>query len=258
MTCQTGCRSSEKIWSMNVVLQSHEETLRQRIGTLPVLLMNHQWSREQRTTYHSWSLVYRRVLPLHPHLFLQHLHRRILWAAWQIQQQKEVKFWVRRYGETRRMDQQKSKTQQKWRTRRSTKRFIGVQRKLSRWKLSFGAKGSRQFQLFSWITHGVACKSGIGFGPAVCLYALSEGPQLRYLFDDKKITRGLLLKTYWYSRAKSGNVWWLSTADHKVLREGCESRNTHRYAVVVQDLENSVDTILYVSTKKIPRRPSRA
>ena len=28
----------------------------------------------------------------------------------------------------------------------------------------------------------------------------------------------------------------LSTADHKVLSEGCESRNNHRYAVVVQDL----------------------
>ena len=28
----------------------------------------------------------------------------------------------------------------------------------------------------------------------------------------------------------------LITADHKVLSEGCESRNNHRYAVVVQDL----------------------
>ena len=29
----------------------------------------------------------------------------------------------------------------------------------------------------------------------------------------------------------------LITADHKVLSEGCDSRNNHRYAVVVQDLE---------------------
>ena len=28
----------------------------------------------------------------------------------------------------------------------------------------------------------------------------------------------------------------LLTADHKVLNEGCESRDNHRYAVVVQDL----------------------
>ena len=33
---------------MNVVLQSHGETLRLRINTLPVLLMNYQWSREQK------------------------------------------------------------------------------------------------------------------------------------------------------------------------------------------------------------------
>ena len=32
------------------------------------------------------------------------------------------------------------------------------------------------------------------------------------------------------------NVGVLITADHKVLSEGCESRNSHRCAVVVQDL----------------------
>ena len=47
MTCRIGCRSSERIWSMNVILQSHGETLSLDIKTLPVLLMYHQWSREQ-------------------------------------------------------------------------------------------------------------------------------------------------------------------------------------------------------------------
>ena len=37
-----------------------------------------------------------------------------------------------------------------------------------------------------------------------------------------------------YSRAE--NFGDLITADHKVLSEGCESRNNHRFAVVVQDL----------------------
>ena len=37
MTCRTGCRSSEKIWSVKVVLQSHGEALRLRIETLAVL-----------------------------------------------------------------------------------------------------------------------------------------------------------------------------------------------------------------------------
>ena len=38
---------------------------------------------------------------------------------------------------------------------------------------------------------------------------------------------------YWYSRAQSGTF---CTADHKILSEERESRNNHRYAVVVQDL----------------------
>ena len=47
MTCGIGCRSSERIWSMNAVLYSHGETLSLDIETLPVLLVNYQWSREQ-------------------------------------------------------------------------------------------------------------------------------------------------------------------------------------------------------------------
>ena len=35
---------------------------------------------------------------------------------------------------------------------------------------------------------------------------------------------------------RAENLGHLITADHKVLSEGCESRNNHRYAVVVQDL----------------------
>ena len=35
---------------------------------------------------------------------------------------------------------------------------------------------------------------------------------------------------------RAENFGALITADHKVLNEGCESRNNHRYAVVVQDL----------------------
>ena len=48
MTCRSGCRNSERIWSMKVLQQSLGETLRLRIETLPVLLMNYQWSRERK------------------------------------------------------------------------------------------------------------------------------------------------------------------------------------------------------------------
>ena len=43
-------------------------------------------------------------------------------------------------------------------------------------------------------------------------------------------------KTHWRSRTSCRNFGDLITADHKVLTEYCESRNNHRYAVVVQDL----------------------
>ena len=44
-------------------------------------------------------------------------------------------------------------------------------------------------------------------------------------------------KTYWQSRtSRAENFGDLITAGHKVLSEGCESRNNHRCAVVVQDL----------------------
>ena len=39
-----------------------------------------------------------------------------------------------------------------------------------------------------------------------------------------------------YSRAQSGKIGDIITADHTVLSEGCESRHNHRYFVVVQDL----------------------
>ena len=55
------------------------------------------------------------------------------------------------------------------------------------------------------------------------LYPLPEGPNLRHLLEDQ-ILQGLLAENDF------------KTADHKVLSERCDSRNNHRYAVVVQDL----------------------
>ena len=48
MTYRTGCRSSDKFCSTKVLQQSLGEALRPRIKTLPVLLMNYPWSREQK------------------------------------------------------------------------------------------------------------------------------------------------------------------------------------------------------------------
>ena len=48
--------------------------------------------------------------------------------------------------------------------------------------------------------------------------------------------KGSLQKTHWRSRTSRRTIGDLITADHKVLNEEAESRNNHRYAVVVQDL----------------------
>ena len=51
-----------------------------------------------------------------------------------------------------------------------------------------------------------------------------------------KITRASCRKRTGTVVPIAENFDYLITADHKVLSEGCESRNNHRYAVVVQDL----------------------
>ena len=51
-----------------------------------------------------------------------------------------------------------------------------------------------------------------------------------------KITRAPCRRRIGGAVLRAENFGDLITADHKVLSEGCESRNNHRYAVVVQDL----------------------
>ena len=51
-----------------------------------------------------------------------------------------------------------------------------------------------------------------------------------------KITRAPCRRGVGGAVPRAENVGDLITADHKVVSEGCESRNNHRYAIVVQDL----------------------
>ena len=50
----------------------------------------------------------------------------------------------------------------------------------------------------------------------------------------------------------------LITADHRVFGEGCESRNNHRYAVVVQDVATQWIQSYPRIKQKLPRRPRGA
>ena len=58
----------------------------------------------------------------------------------------------------------------------------------------------------------------------------------REVSKKTKVTRAPCRKRSGNQVPRAENVGDLMTADHKVLSEGCESRNNHRYAVVVQDL----------------------
>ena len=49
---------------------------------------------------------------------------------------------------------------------------------------------------------------------------------------------------------RAENFGDLITADHKVFNDGCESRNNHRYAVVVQDLATLEHDTLRPETKE--------
>ena len=56
---------------------------------------------------------------------------------------------------------------------------------------------------------------------------------------------------------RAENFGDLITADHKVLSESCESRNNHRYAVVVQDLATLWIQAYPCTTKNFTRNPEK-
>ena len=64
-----------------------------------------------------------------------------------------------------------------------------------------------------------------------------------------KITRAPCRRRNGGAVPRAENLGDLITADHKILSEGCESRNNHRYAAVVQDLAHSMDPVVSVQNK---------
>ena len=64
-----------------------------------------------------------------------------------------------------------------------------------------------------------------------------------------KITRAPCRRRNGGAVLRAENFGDLKTADHKVLCDKCESRNNHRYAVVVQDLATQMDPSISVQNK---------
>ena len=71
-----------------------------------------------------------------------------------------------------------------------------------------------------------------------------------------KITRAPCRRRKGEAVPRADNFGDLITADHKVLSDNCESRNNHRYAVVVQSLLNGSRRIR--AKTKLHKRPREA
>ena len=72
-----------------------------------------------------------------------------------------------------------------------------------------------------------------------------------------KITRAPCRRRNGEAVPRAVNFGDLMTADHKVLSDNCESRNNHRYAVVVQDLATQWIQV-YPCKKKTSKETQRS
>ena len=73
-----------------------------------------------------------------------------------------------------------------------------------------------------------------------------------------KITRATCRRRNGGAVLRAENFGDLITADHKVLSKNCESRNNHRYAVVVQDLATQWIPVVSVSKQKTSQETQRS
>ena len=107
-----------------------------------------------------------------------------------------------------------------------------IQGKFGGWWNSITERLSRQF--FSWSFFRAHIQETWGFCTVFIFISLKteiarsvEGPTLQGPHAEDAMAKAVL---------RAANFGDLITADHKVLSDNCESRNNHRYAVVVQDL----------------------
>ena len=88
---------------------------------------------------------------------------------------------------------------------------------------------------FSELRFGTTCESGINIKEAQYLHSLPKKPKLRSMLANQNVRRLLAEDALAKQYIEQKSFGDLITADHKVLDEESESRNNHRYAVVVQD-----------------------
>ena len=140
---------------------------------------------------------------------------------------------VAKHGDTRRMNKQKPKTRTKMETTRPYGETCCV-RVLLVSQLQRVVSGKHSF--YSHFPKDRNCN--------ICMRT--------------KVTRALSRKRTGAAIPRAEMFGDLITADHKVLSEACESRNNHRYAVVVKDLATQWIPSYPCETKKLLKRHRRA
>ena len=195
----------------------------------------------RRTTYRSLFQVYRPALQAQQHLHLKHQYRRKQHLLQCIPHQQEVRERVAEYGETCRKKQQKPKTQMKMETTRqfAETRCVTCQNGYKKFTENIvdenvpahrdaPSSPSRESASEPGGKKKVSAKHSI----------YTHFPKVRNcdICMRTELTRVPCRKRTGAAIPRAENFGGSLTADHKVLSEGCESRNNHRDAVVVQDL----------------------
>ena len=124
-----------------------------------------------------------------------------------------------------------------------TARFQG---KSCGWQSSWTQRLTRQF--FSWNIFGATSKRSEDLGKHS---VYTHFPQDRNceICQKTKITRAPCRRRNGGAVPRAENFGDLIPADHNVLNENCESRNSHRYAVAVQDLATQWVPVVSVQNK---------
>ena len=200
-------------------------------------------SNATRTTMHrSWSQDYRLVLPVRLQAHLLHRERRTPKTSRQVQQQYDVKVSAVHHWEN------SYEILQKPRDKNQNKDIDPVQGSLlhdwPEWLEDFSENledegvasitgHTRQALL---VNQSRNLQEKWYRGSTVFSTHFPKGPKLRSTQANQDYKVSLQEKHWLKAVPRAENFGDLIAADHKVLSKGCESRNNHRYAVVVQDL----------------------
>ena len=184
----------------------------------------------RRTTCQSWSWVCRRLRQAHLVQHLRHLYLRKVQVQHQVQHHLKVRVQMSRHAATRRLTQPKIQNPIKM----ETMSMYGATRHIQKYVIGCKNLGK---------SRGASSLNEPSLEP---LRQMVSGKHSVYTHFPKERNFEICLRTK-ITRASrrrriggvvplAENFGDLITADHKIRSENCESRNNHRYAVVVHDL----------------------